>query len=81
MGQALLPFQPCLQLQEVWVVEKSLDTPLFRPRRGRADVAAADGVPAPGPFGRHGAANMHFPSASLFAAFSYCPPSNLLSHG
>lgn len=31
MGQAPLPSQACLQLHEVWAMEKSLDTSLFKP--------------------------------------------------
>lgn len=66
-----------LQLQEVWSVGWSLDSPLFNPLWCKPGCYSSKcGARSC----RHRAADAHFPSPSLFAAYSSHLPSNLLSH-
>lgn len=65
------PSQPCLQLQEVWLMGRSLDAPLFRPLLGvNQALRAANVITWGGLFGRQRAVNIPVPSASLFAVYS-----------
>lgn len=66
-----------LQLQEVWSVGWSLDSPLFNPLWCKPGCYSSKcGARSC----RHRAADAHFALPSLFAAYSWHLPSNLLSH-